>query len=84
MASFPLSDIGRVSVHPAKGISWSKSALIIKRLAFPKGAIPPHLVQYTERFTAAARECRGVMTGKTGADKVVAFNGCIGSRLKRR
>lgn len=84
MASFPLTDIGRVSVHPAKGISWSKSALIIKRLAYPKGAIPPHLAPYTDRFTAAARDCRNVMSGKTGADKVKAFNSCIGARLRGR
>lgn len=83
MASFPVSDIGRVSAHPAKGISWSKSAIIIKRLAFPKGAIPPHLVPYTERFTKAAGECRVVMAKRTGAEKVVAFNSCISGKLRK-
>lgn len=71
-------------MHPAKGMTWAKSALIIKRLAWPKGAIPPRLVPYTERFTAAARECRGAMSGKTGAEKVMAFNSCIGARLRSR
>lgn len=84
MASFPLSDINKVNAHPAKGMTWSKSAIIVKRLAFPKGAIPPHLRPYTERFTSAARTCRNAMAGKTGAQKVIAFNSCISAELGGR
>jgi hypothetical protein len=82
MASFPLSDITKVAAHPAKGISWSKGAIIIKRIPFPKGAIPPHLRPYTERFASAARDCARRTADLRGADRVRAMNGCIASALK--
>ena len=83
MGSFPLSDIGRVSAHPAKGISWSKSAIIIKRLPFPKGAIPPHLRSYAEAFAKAAKECATRIKKGQGAATVQAFNACIAAQLKK-
>ncbi|OQX86843.1 MAG: hypothetical protein B6D55_05015 [Candidatus Omnitrophica bacterium 4484_70.2] len=83
MSSFPVSDINRVAAHPAKGISWSKSAIIIKRLPFPKGAIPPHLKPYTERFKEAVRECRGQIKTGLGSATVNAFNACIAAKLKK-
>lgn len=85
MASFPLSEIGRVSAHPAKGMTWSKSAIIIKRLAWPKGAIPAHLKTYTEKFKAKVAEVCAVemRAAAKGAPRVHAMNECIKRELKK-
>jgi len=83
MGSFPLSELGKVAGHPAKGMSWSKSAIIVKRLPYPKGAIPPHLRPYTERFKEAVRSCRSEITTGQGAATVNAFNACIAAKLKK-
>lgn len=83
MASFPLSEIGNVVAHPAKGVTWSKGAIIVKRLAFPKGAIPPHLAGYTERFKEAGRACAAATVGARGAARVHAINSCVAAKLGR-
>jgi hypothetical protein len=82
MASFPLSDIAKVAAHPAKGMSWSKGAIIVKRIPFPKGAVPPHLVRYTERFASAAKECARRTAGARGAERVKAMNACVAGALR--
>lgn len=84
MAAFPVSDLPKVVAHPTKGITWAKGNFIIKRLAFPKGAVPPHLTPYTTRFAAAARDCaaRPAVREARGADRVRAMNGCIAAALR--
>lgn len=84
MASFSLADIQNVKGHAAKGMTWSKGPVIIKRLAFPKGAVPPHLRGYTERFTSVARECARKTAGARGASRVQAMNACISAELGRK
>lgn len=85
MSSFPLSDIGRVSAHPAKGMIWSKSAIIVKRLAYPKGAIPAHLKTYTEKFKAKVAEVCAVemRAAAKGAPRIAAMNACIRREMKK-
>lgn len=77
MASIPLKDINRAVV--VKGPR--KSAYYFKRASFPKGATPPHLRGYTEKFSKAASECKGAMAGLKGNEKVEAFNSCIAAKL---
>jgi len=84
MASFPLDQLGKVRAHAAKGISWSKSAVIVKRIPFPKGAIPPHLVTYAETFAKTARDCKAKIVKGKGAETVRAMNACIRAALKRK
>ena len=57
--------------------------LYFKRYSFPKGPIPKHLESYTKSFTSAAGACRPVMTGLRGNEKVIAFNECIGAKLRK-
>lgn len=79
MAAIPLRDVGKAIFvsRPRQG------GVYLKRMSFPKGVTPAHLEGFTERFSATARECRGVMSGLQGNEKVIAFNACIGQRLKR-
>lgn len=83
MASFPLSEIGSVVAHPAKGVSWSKGPIIIKRLAFPKGAVPAHLEAYTGKFKEAGKACGISTAGAKGAARVHAINACVAAKLKK-
>lgn len=78
MAAIPLRDAGKAIfvTRPRKG------GVYLKRMSFPKGPIPPHLTGYTEKFSRAASECRGVMSGLSGNEKVMAFNACIAGKLK--
>jgi len=85
MASFPLADIGKVVAHPAKGMTWSKGVIIVKRLAYPKGVTPAHLKGYTEKFTVAAKSCavEPAVRDQKGAARVQAMNACVAAELKR-
>lgn len=78
MAAIPLKDINRAIV--VKGPR--KSAYYFKRASFPKGATPPHLTGYVDKFKEAAKDCKGVMAGMKGNEAVEAFNACIGAKLK--
>jgi len=80
MAGMPLSDIGRaIATTP---VPWAKKTLVIKRASFPKGAIPPHLRSYTERFKEAVSKCRPEIKPGQGAATVQGFNACISAYLK--
>lgn len=59
-----------------------KSAYYFKRASFPKGATPPHLKGYTEKFKDAVKGCSGVMAGLHGNEKVEALNACVAAKLK--
>lgn len=76
MAAIPLNDIGKaiVAKNPNGGF-------YIKRASFMKGATPGHLVSYTQRFTEAARSCKGVGKDMKGMEAVNAVRGCIKSKL---
>ena len=72
--------------HMAKVIAVKRPrvwGLYFKRYSFPKGPIPAHLVPYTEKFTSAAKGCVPAMAGLVGNEKVIAFNTCIGAKLKK-
>jgi hypothetical protein len=77
MAAIPLSEMNRAIV---KKNPW-KGGVYIARQSYPKGATPAHLKAYTERFTAAARECKSAVSGAKGRDKVEALRACIGAKL---
>jgi len=80
MAGIPLSDINRaIGTTP---VPWAKKSIVLKRASFPKGAIPPHLVPYTERFKSAVAECKGKIKKGQGAATVQGFNACISAALK--
>lgn len=80
MAGIPLSDIGRaIATTP---VPWAKKTLVIKRASFPKGAIPPHLRTYTEKFKSAVSTCRPEIKKGLGAATVQGFNACISAQLK--
>ena len=78
MGQIPLRDINRAVV--VKGPR--KSAYYFKRASYMKGQLPPHLKGYTEKFSKAASDCREVMAGMQGNEKVEAFNSCISAKLK--
>ncbi len=82
MAAFRVSDLGRIIAHPAKGMTWSKGGIIIKRASFPKGATPSHLVAYRDKFTQAAHDCKSAIKKGLGAATVQGFNECIKGKLK--
>jgi len=70
-----------------KSVPWAKRGKVlmsIKRESFPKGAVPPHLHPYIERFKAAVGECRGKIVKGRGAATVQGFNSCISARLGGR
>lgn len=79
MAAIPLRDVGRAIfvTRPRRG------GVYLKRFSYPKGYVPPHLKPFMEKFTTAAKGCTGVMAGLTGNEKVIAFNMCIGEKLKK-
>lgn len=77
MAGIPLKDINRAIV--VKGPR--KSAYYFKRASFPKGATPPHLTGYVDKFKKAVPECKAVMAGLKGNEKVEAFNACLSAKL---
>lgn len=83
MGTFSPNEMPNVIVHPAKGMTWSKGALIVKRRSFPKGAIPPHLEGKTRDFTSAVKDCASKVRNLKGAERVRALNACVGSRLKK-
>lgn len=62
---------------------WSKGGVYIKKRSFTKGATPAHLESYTANFTTAARDCKAVMSGLEGKEKVEAYRACIGNKLRR-
>ena len=79
MGAIPLTDIGKAVfvTRPRKG------GVYIKRQSYPKGYAPPHLDSYRKKFTDAAHDCRSVMSGLKGNEKVNAFNICIKNKLKK-
>lgn len=79
MAGIPLKDVARaIATSP---VPWAKKVLVIKRASFPKGAIPPHLVSYTEKFKSAVAACRGSIKKGQGAATVQGFNACVSAKL---
>ena len=82
MAGIPLQDVNRaIATSP---VPWAKKTLVIKRASFPKGAIPPHLRSYTERFKEAVRHCAPQIKKGQGAATVQGFNACISAQLGGR
>jgi hypothetical protein len=68
-----------------KSVPWAKrgkALLSIKTQSFPKGAVPPHLVPYVERFKSAVAECRGKIVKGRGSATVQGFNACLSARLR--
>jgi len=69
MAAIPLRDVGKAIfvTRPRRG------GVYLKRFSYPKGYAPPHLKSYMDSFTKAAGDCRGVMAGLKGNEKVIAY-----------
>ena len=69
MAAIPLRDVGKAIfvTRPRRG------GVYLKRFSYPKGYAPPHLKNYMDSFTKAAGDCRGVMAGLAGNEKVIAY-----------
>lgn len=80
MAAIPLSDAGRAVI--TKPPPWGKGYFIIKRASYPKGVTPTHLEGYVEKFTKAANECKKTLQKGMGKDTVMAFNECVGAKLR--
>jgi len=79
MAAIALRDVNQAVfvIRPRKG------GVYLKTRSFVKGVTPAHLEGYTEKFTKAAGDCKAVMTGLEGNEKVEAFNACIGGKLEK-
>ena len=79
MAAIPLTDVGKAIfvTRPRRG------GVYLKRQSYPKGYSPPHLERFRENFTRAAKDCKTVMSGLRGNEKVNAFNTCIKGKLKK-
>ncbi|MFA5053042.1 MAG: hypothetical protein WC565_03220 [Parcubacteria group bacterium] len=72
-----LADLGKLIVkrNPNGGVYFAKES-------FPEGVTPEHLKPYTERFTAAARECATATKGMpAGMEHPKALRACIGQKL---
>lgn len=78
MAAIPLKDMGRAII-----VRSPMGGFYLKRASFMKGATPSHLQAYTERFTEAARGCKGAANGFSGIEACNAIRGCIKSKLGR-
>ncbi len=78
MAAIPLNDIGKAIVcrNPNGGF-------YVKRASYMKGATPSHLTAYRDRFTEAARSCKGAGGDMKGMEAVNAVRACIKSKLGR-
>jgi len=79
MAGIPLAKLaGAIATSP---VPWAKKTIVIKSASFPKGAIPPHLTSYVERFKAAVSHCKPAIKRGQGAATVQGFNACISAQL---
>jgi len=67
-----------------KSVPWAKrgkALLSIKMASFPKGAVPPHLIPYVDRFISAVGQCRPKIVKGRGAATVQGFNACLSAQL---
>lgn len=79
MVGIRLEDMAKV-IAVRRPREWG---LYFKKYSFPKGPIPKHLESYTKAFTTAAGACVPAMAGLRGNEKVIAFNACIGAKLRK-